>query len=203
MCQISNNVLRCCSIYIYIYVYIFFFFNFILFHSSHPIYSLSSLLLCLFLFPILSPLSTALPHRRSQPLFEPVWSHTADLKLHCRTEAPLLKNAYTTDLCLSYQPVLILIQLWLVLFRNFFIFGGLGWSDIGGLRWLWVAMCWFWRLIGGGSLFWGSGFFFWTKKKRGRSDQRDNLTWSDYNNILPLGRKETTVSITSQPHKWH
>ena len=127
------NELHCCYIYIYI-----------LFHRSHPIYSLFSLLLCRFLFPILSPLSTALPHRRSQPLFEPVWSHTADLKLHCRTEAPLLKNAYTTDLCLSYQPVLILIQLWLVLFRIFFFWGDLGWSDIGGLRWLWVVMCWFW-----------------------------------------------------------
>ena len=113
MCQIS-------SLYIYF-----------LFHRSHPIYSLSSLLLCLFLFPRLSPLSTALPHRRSQPLFEPVWSHTADLKLHCRTEAPLLKNAYTTDLCLSYQPVLILIQLWLVLFRKIFFFWGFG------LIWYW------------------------------------------------------------------
>ena len=44
-------------------------------------------------------------------------------------------------------------------------------------------------------------FFFGRKKKGGRGDQRDNPTWPDYSNILPLGRKETTVSITSQPHK--
>ena len=28
------------------------------------------------------------------------------------------------------------------------------------------------------------------KKKRGRGDQRDNPTWPEYNNILPLGARK-------------
>ena len=130
-----------------------------------PVTSHFSLIISL--FPLLfTALPLSLPYLLASlycsgtpPISATVWT---GLKPHSRSEATLL-NWSTTDLCLSYQPVLFLIQLWLVLFRIFFFF-------FFGLIWyLWVAVVVGCSVLSLVVVVLGGGFFL---RKGSGGDQR-------------------------------